>query len=55
MSALASLERFGEKDPFSKNEDRAEILQSEWALVLKYHDSIKYTYCICWMANVYLF
>ena len=32
MSALASLERFGEKDTFFKNEDRADTLQSEWAL-----------------------
>ena len=26
MSALASLERFGKKDPFSKNEDRADTV-----------------------------
>ena len=32
MSALGSLERFDEKDPILKNEDRAECLQSEWAL-----------------------
>jgi len=35
MSALANLERFGEKDPFSKNEDLADTAYKVIGLYLE--------------------